>query len=102
MSWLSQNVTWLLLSAMGIVALIAWQRFTNRRTNQDSGQRYTTQEYNSTARDPVTGNKVETAHAITANFEGHTFFFESDASRTVFQQDPARYVQRHHRHHGCC
>nr|WP_231908113.1 MULTISPECIES: hypothetical protein [Cupriavidus] len=44
---------------------------------------------------------METAHAITANFEGHTFFFESEASRTVFRQDPSRYIHRHH-HHGCC
>ncbi|MBP0662063.1 YHS domain-containing protein, partial [Mycobacterium tuberculosis] len=51
---------------------------------------------------PVTGNKVETAHAVTANFEGKTYFFESESSRTVFQQDPAKYVHQHHRHHGCC
>uniref|UniRef100_UPI003F492E7C YHS domain-containing protein n=1 Tax=Cupriavidus yeoncheonensis TaxID=1462994 RepID=UPI003F492E7C len=88
---------------MGIGALIALQRFTSRRTNQDGGeQRYTTQEYSSTSRDPVTGNKVDTAHAITANFEGRTFFFESEASRKVFQEDPERYVHRHHRGHGCC
>ncbi|WER44726.1 hypothetical protein CupriaWKF_10270 [Cupriavidus sp. WKF15] len=104
MNWLSQNLTWLLLSGMGLGALMAWRRFTSRRTNQDGGQRYTTQEYGSTARDPVTVtvNTVNTAHAITSNFEGHTFFFESEASRTVFQQDPERYVHRHHRNHGCC
>ncbi len=101
MTWLSQNLAWLFLG-MGVAALIAWRRFMSHRTNQDGGQPYTKPEYSSTARDPITGNKVDTAHAITANFEGNTFFFESEASRTVFQQEPARYVRRHHRHHGCC
>ncbi len=102
MNWLSQNLTWLLLSGTALIALIAWQRFNSRRTNQDSGKRSTTQEYNSTARDPVTGNKVDIAHAIAANFEGRSFYFESETTRTVFQQDPARYIHRHHRHHNCC
>lgn len=102
MNRLSQNLTWLLLSGTALIALIAWQRFNSRRTKQDSGKLSTTQEYSSTIRDPVTGNKVDIAHAITANFEGLSFYFESEASRTVFQQDPARYIHRHHRHHGCC
>jgi len=102
MNWLSQNLTWLLLSGTAVVALIAWQRFMNHRTNQENGQLYTTQEYTPTARNPVTSNKVQIAHAITANFEGRTFFFESEASRMVFQQDPARYVYRHQRHHDSC
>lgn len=101
MNWLSQNLTWLLPTGIGLVALIAWQRFTSRRTNPDGPQRYATQEYSSTARDPVTGKTVDVAHAITANFEGRTFFFDSEASRTVFRQDPSRYIHRH-RHHGCC
>ncbi|WP_235679896.1 YHS domain-containing protein [Cupriavidus necator] len=87
---------------MGIGALVAWQRFTSPRTNQDGGQRSTTQQYSPTADDPVTGNKVGIAHAITANFEGKTYFFESESSRAIFQQDPERYVHRHHRHHDCC
>ncbi|MCY1219119.1 hypothetical protein D9M68_134720 [compost metagenome] len=84
MNWLSPNLTWLLLSGTAVIALIAWQRFKSRRTGQESGQLHTTQEYSPTARDPVTGNKVDIAHAITANFEGWTFFFESEASRTIF------------------
>lgn len=96
MDWLSQNLSWLLLGGLAVIALIAWQRFISRRTNQESVQRrHTTQEYSPTARDPVTGKKVDVAHAITANFEGRTYFFESEASRTVFKQDPARYVYRH-------
>ncbi|WP_245002050.1 YHS domain-containing protein [Cupriavidus pinatubonensis] len=39
---------------------------------------------------------------MTANFEGKTYFFESESSRAIFQQDPERYVHRHHRHHDCC
>lgn len=98
MNWLSQNITWLFLSGAAVVALIAWQRFMSRRTTQN-GEIHTTQEYSPTSQDPVTGKKVDVAHAVTANFEGRTYFFESEASRTVFQQDPARFL---HRHHGCC
>lgn len=101
MNWLSQNITWLFLSGAAVVALIAWQRFMSRRNTQN-GEIHTTQEYSPTGQDPVTGKKVDVAHAITANFEGRTYFFESEASRTVFQQDPARFLHRQHRHHGCC
>ncbi len=101
MNWLSQNLTWLLLSGAALIALIAWQRYMSRRENQSSAELYTTQQYSPTAHDPVTGNKVGIAHAITSNFEGKTYFFESVGSRAVFQQAPERYVHRHHRHHGC-
>lgn len=56
MNWLSQNLTWLLLSGAALIALIAWQRYMSR-------------------------------------------LFESVGSRAVFQQEPERYVHRHHRHH---
>lgn len=102
MNLLPQSLAWVLLSGAAVIALVAWQRYVSRRENQNSAELYTTQKYSPTAHDPVTGIKVEIAHAITANFEGRTFFFESEASRTIFQQDPARYVHRHHRHHGCC
>lgn len=102
MNWLSQNLSWLVLGGAALIALISWQRYTSRRTNQDSWKLHTMQEDIAAARDPVTDNKVETAHAVTANFEGKTYFFESESSRTVFQQDPAKYVHQHHRHHGCC
>jgi len=101
MNLLSQNLTWLLLCGAGIIALIAWQRFMSRRENQQRSELHTTQEYSPFAHDPVTGNKVGVAHAITANFEGKTYFFDSVSSRAVFQQDPARYIYRHHRGHSC-
>jgi len=99
MNLLSQNLTWLLLCAVGVIALIAWQRF-SRRENHQRSEPQTTREYGPIAQDPVTGNKVGIAHAITANFEGKTYFFESVSSRAVFQ-DPARYIYRHQRGHGC-
>src|SRR5215472_7132211 len=98
MNLLSQDLAWLLLCGAGIIALIAWRRFTSRRENPHRSELYTTQQYSPTAHDPVTGNKVGIAHAITANFEGKTYFFESVASRAAFQRDPERYVHRHHRH----
>nr|WP_224002418.1 YHS domain-containing protein [Cupriavidus pinatubonensis] len=74
----------------------------SRAENQNSAELYTTQQYSPAADDPVTGDKVGIAHATPANFEGKTYFFESESSRAVFQQDPERYVHRHHRHHDCC
>lgn len=71
-------------------------------TQSTTPQRFTAQEYTPTARAPITGNKVETAHASTANFDARTFFLESEASRRILQQDCARYVHRHRCHNGCC
>jgi len=102
MSLLTQNLAWVLLSGVALIALVAWQRYMSRRENPNSSELHTTQEYSPTADDPVTGNRIGVAHATTANFEGKTYFFESESSRAVFQQDPERYTHRHHRHHDRC
>jgi len=101
-NFLLQNLAWVLLCGAAVIALVAWRLYMNRRENPNSSELYTTQQYSPTAHDPVTGNKVGIAHAITANFEGKTYFFESVASRAAFQRDPERYVHRHHRHRGFC
>ncbi len=100
MNSLTQNPAWLLIAAA--LALLIWRLFMARRNSEHRDASHTIQEYGQVEHDPVTGNKVDAAHAITANFEGKTFFFESETSRTVFQQDPEQYVRRHHRDHGCC
>jgi len=103
MNWLSKDLTWLVLAGLALVLFVALQRFASRRGDgQYSVERDTTQAYGRTARDPVTGGNVDVTHAITANFEGKTYFFESENSRTVFQRDPARYAHQHHRHRGFC
>ncbi|MBV8273241.1 MAG: YHS domain-containing protein [Cupriavidus sp.] len=102
MSLLTQNLAWVLLSGVALSALVAWQRYMSRRENSNSTELHRAQECTPTADDPVTGNSVRIAHAIAANFEGKTYFFESESSRAVFQQDPERYIHRHHRHHDCC
>lgn len=100
MDWLTQNSVWLLIAAA--LALLIWRRFMARPNSENRDATHTIQEYGQAEHDPVTGKKVDAAHAITANFEGKTFFFESESSRTVFQQNPERFAHQHHRHHGCC
>ncbi|MDF3883069.1 YHS domain-containing protein [Cupriavidus basilensis] len=100
MDWLTQNSVWLLIAAA--LAFLMWRRFMARPNSEKRDVSYTNQASVHDAHDPVTGNKVDAAHAITANFEGKTFFFESESSRTVFQQNPERFAHQHHRHHGCC
>ncbi|KDP86367.1 hypothetical protein CF70_007815 [Cupriavidus sp. SK-3] len=100
MDWLTQNSVWLLIAAA--LAFLMWRRFMARPNSEKRDVSYTSQASVHDAHDPVTGNKVDAAHAITANFEGKTFFFESESSRTVFQQNPERFAHQHHRHHGCC
>jgi len=102
MNLLTQNLAWVLLSGVALIALVAWQRYMSRRENPNRTELQTTQEHGPTADDPVTGNSVDVAHAITANFDEKTYFFESESSRAVFQQDPERFIHRHHRHHDCC
>ncbi|QEZ45149.1 YHS domain-containing protein [Cupriavidus oxalaticus] len=94
-----ENLRWLLPSAAGLIALVAWQRYTTRHRewNETGASTIPGPQH---VRDPVTSNKVDTARAFTAGAGGKTFYFESAASRAAFQRDPARYVHRHH--HGCC
>ena len=98
MTWLSQNLIWIVLG--GLVVVFLWRSQAIRsRGGEGAGMMHGAPDANS---DPVTGNRVDPTHAITANFEGKTFYFESEQSRAVFQQNPSRFVHQHHRHHGGC
>ncbi|CAJ0684105.1 YHS domain-containing protein [Ralstonia holmesii] len=99
MNWLSQNLIWIVLGVV-VVAMLFRSRAGQRHHHGDFAG--ATQGESGGTSDPVTGNKVDPAHAITANYEGKTFYFESENSRAVFQQNPSRFVQEHHRHHGGC
>ncbi|WP_230951680.1 YHS domain-containing protein [Burkholderia diffusa] len=54
-------------------------------------------------RDPVNGQPVDQAHALTSIFDGQTYYFESEQSREEFNRDPQRFAHGGtHRHHGGC
>nr|WP_245841681.1 YHS domain-containing protein [Paraburkholderia ribeironis] len=44
---------------------------------------------------------MRTAHALTSLFDGRTYYFESEESRSEFNKDPQRYagggMRRHNR-----
>lgn len=98
MNWLSQNLIWIVL--VGLAAVFLWRNQAMR--SRGGGSTDMMHGASDADSDPVTGNRVDPAHAITANFEGKTFFFESEQSRAVFQQNPSRFLHRRHRHHGGC
>nr|WP_254606684.1 YHS domain-containing protein [Burkholderia contaminans] len=54
-------------------------------------------------RDPVNGHPIDREHALTSIFDGRTYYFESEESRSVFNRNPQHFVGgRVHRHHGGC
>lgn len=99
MNWLSQNLIWVVLGV--VVAFMFW-RSRARQSRHHGDFASTSQGDSKGTTDPVTGNTVDPTHAITAIFEGRTFFFESENSRAVFQQNPSRFAHQHRQHHGCC
>lgn len=77
MTWLSQNLIWIVLG--GLVVVFLWRSQAMRsRGGEGAGMMHGAPDANS---DPVTGNRVDPTHAITANFEGKTFYFESEQDR---------------------
>lgn len=50
-------------------------------------------EQYSKARDPVSGARVDKATAPVVGYKDRAYFFESEASRAAFAQDPEKYVQ---------
>ncbi|RQP27757.1 YHS domain-containing protein [Burkholderia ubonensis] len=99
MDWITQNLIWIVVGVL--IFAVFWRRRV-RPTPSDRGRRDAQDESNS-RNDPVRGNRVDPTHAITAEYEGRTFFFESENSRAVFQQNPSRFAhQQHHHRHGCC
>ncbi|VCJ27895.1 YHS domain-containing protein [Burkholderia pseudomallei] len=98
MNWITQNLIWIVL---GVLIFSMFWRRRMRSTQTDHGY-HAIQDEPSTVNDPVTGNRVDPTHAITAEYEGRTYLFESENSRTVFQQNPSRFAHQRHHHHGCC
>ncbi|MBO3036874.1 YHS domain-containing protein [Burkholderia pseudomallei] len=100
MDWITQNLIWIVVAGLLIAVLF---RGLMRQSRGDYDH-HVSQNVSDALNDPVTGNKVDPAHAITAEYEGRTFLFESENSRAVFQQNPSRFTHREHRHHhgGCC
>lgn len=110
MEWLSQNWWWILL-AVGVFF------FLRRRATGGGmgggmgcgmgGHRPLPEEHRSPeegpARDPVNRHPVDRDRALTSVFDGRTYYFESEESRSEFNRDPQRFAQaRVHRHHGGC
>lgn len=102
MQWLSQYGIWILL-AVGLIFLM-------RRGGMSYGmgsRRHMAHDGNiqrdGRPRDPVNGHTIDNMNAVTSIFEGQTYFFESEQSRTEFQKDPQRFVHSgtRHRHGGC-
>lgn len=58
--------------------------------------------------DPVSGHEVLTTHAVTAVYQGRSFYFESPENRQRFEAAPEQYARsaapapQEHRHRGCC
>ena len=46
------------------------------------------------AADPVSGKKVDKAEAMIYNLEGKAYYFENDANRKTFSDNPAKYVKK--------
>ncbi len=46
------------------------------------------------ASDPVSGKKVDKAVAMIYNLDGKAFYFENDANRKTFSEDPSKYVKK--------
>jgi YHS domain-containing protein len=102
MQWLSQYGIWILL-AVGLLLLMRRGGMAcgmgshghmahDRSTHADGGPL-----------DAVNGHSIKSENALTSVFEGKTYFFESDQSRSEFQKDPQRFIHEGVRHHhgGC-
>ncbi|PMS19664.1 hypothetical protein C0Z18_12495 [Trinickia dabaoshanensis] len=110
MQWFSQNWWWILL-AVGVLF------FLRRRAAGGGmgggmgcgmGGRHSSPEErhvheDGPERDPVNGHPVDRAHALSTIFDGRTYYFETEESRSEFNSDPQRFAATHihHRHGGC-
>lgn len=103
MQWLTSNWIWVLL-AVGVVFLMM------RRGGMACGMggHHTSREQpaneEGSPRDPVSGQSVDRAHALSSVFDGRTYYFESESSRAEFNKDPQRFARGGGRQHrgGCC
>ncbi len=55
---------------------------------KDNPAKYTT------AIDPVSGKKIDKAVAIIYNLEGKAIYFENEANRKTFSENPGKYVKK--------
>ncbi|TDR77839.1 YHS domain-containing protein [Paludibacterium purpuratum] len=101
MQWLSQYGIWILLAAFVLMSL--------RRGGMGCGMgghrhgHHGQAGGDSSVKDPVTGNPVDTRTALTSMHQGSRYWFESETSRARFEQNPGQFVGTHtHRHGGCC
>ncbi len=46
------------------------------------------------ATDPVSGNKVDKAVAMIYNLEGKAYYFENEANRKTFSENPAKFAKK--------
>lgn len=104
MNWLSQNGYWIVLA----LVMFLMMRRGGMGCGMGTGRHAPREDHShhdsdgAALRDPVNGHPVDRAHALTTIFDGRTYYFESEASRETFNQDPQRFAGGvHRRHHGC-
>ena len=104
MSWLAQNGIWIVVLVAVVVLLLSRrgnQRYgmighhgygyTNRTGSGGLRQRIdVSRSPPNSAIDPVSGNAVDTARAVTAYYSGRVFFFESEVTHHRFEADRRR------------
>lgn len=127
MDWLTQYGIWILVI---VAAVVLFRRLGHRGfvgyhafgTHCDSAETGEARPQDNAAPlgvppaavDPVSGNALKTEHAITSNYRGRMYFFESEETRGRFDAKPERFAtsaggvdartaeeRHHHRRHGC-
>lgn len=113
MEWLTQNWIWILL-AVGVFFMMrrggmgcgfGGHRSHHGGHGDEQGQDVARAE--SSTIDPVSGQAVAAASALTSVYRGRTYYFASRENRDRFEAQPERYARaepphEHRRHrHGC-
>ncbi|VWC92169.1 YHS domain-containing protein [Burkholderia contaminans] len=91
MAWILNNLIWIGLLTIGILAIIHHQVDLWRIGRGVFGHRHV-QDSKDLKRDPVSGNTVDPGKAITTVFNGKMFFFESETTCSLFRAHPERYT----------
>ena len=117
MEWLTQNWVWILLF-VGFIFMMrrggmgcgmgggSHHHGGHHDTYDDSGRRPESAGMQTTV-DPVSGQSVDPASAVTTVYRGRTYFFATSENRESFLAAPERYMGGHeehehrHRRHGC-
>ncbi|MBS2132156.1 YHS domain-containing protein (plasmid) [Burkholderia thailandensis] len=104
MQWLSQNWIWIAL-AIGVFFMMRHHGGMGygmgSRHRHGSHRAYDGGD--SGSNDPVSGKPVDLSKAVTTQFDGRTYYFESEQSRAEFNKDPERFARTgtRRRHGGC-